>query len=197
MKKLATLVFIISVTAVAATAQGRFGIKGGLNFNSLKDVSQSVDDTWSKQTGHHIGLTYQAKIPFIGLGIQPELLFERRRSENSMGNTVNMDYLTLPINVQIGLDLLLFRPFIMAGPYLSYAIGKGDMLANVPWDDINRLDYGYMLGAGVDIWRLQVSGKYMWGQGKLQDAGSQPLLDGNSFDKAKMEGFHLSVAWMF
>lgn len=197
MKKLATLVFIISITAAAAMAQGRLGIKGGLNFNSLKDVSQSIEDTWSKQTGYHIGLTYQAKVPFLGLGIQPELLFERRSSENGSGNTINMDYLTLPVNIQIGLDLLLFRPFIMAGPYLSYAIGKGELLGNVPWNDINRVDYGYTIGAGVDIWRFQISGKYMWGQGKLQDAGSQPLLDRYSFDEAKMEGFHLSVAWMF
>lgn len=177
-------------------AQGRFGIKGGLNFNSLKDVSSNVDDTWKKQTGYHMGLTYQAKIPFIGLGFQPEILFVRQKTQNSLNQSLYLDYLTLPVNIQIGLDLLLFRPFVMFSPYISYAVGKGDMLSGQDWDSINRFDYGYGLGAGIDIWKLQVSGKYIWGLGKLQQAGSQPI-NGNTFKNAKMEGFQLSVAWMF
>ena len=41
-------------------SQGRFGIKGGLNFNSLKDVSDNASDTWNRQTGYHMGLTWSA-----------------------------------------------------------------------------------------------------------------------------------------
>lgn len=196
MKKLTTLFLLLSLATVPMWSQGRAGIKGGLNFNSLKDVSNNVDDTWNKQTGYHLGLTYQVKIPFFGLGLQPELLFVRQKTENSVNQSLYLDYLTLPVNIQIGLDLLLFRPFVMFSPYVSYAVGKGDMFSGQSWKDINRFDYGYGLGAGVDIWRLQVSGKYIWGLGKLQDAGSQPI-NGSTFKNAKMEGFQLSVAWMF
>jgi len=196
MKKIAILFLLMCLTTMPMWSQGRAGIKGGLNFNSLKDVSNNANDTWNNQTGYHIGLTYQAKIPFLGLGFQPELLFVRQKTENNINQSLYLDYITLPVNIQIGLDLLLFRPFVMFSPYISYAVGKGDMLSGQSWDDINRFDYGYGLGAGVDIWKLQVSGKYVFGLGKLQDANSQPI-NGTTLRNAKMEGFQLSVAWMF
>ena len=196
MKKIAILFLLMCFITVPMWSQGRAGIKGGLNFNSLKDVSNNASDTWNKKTGYHLGLTYQVKIPFLGLGFQPELLFVRQKTENSINQSLYLDYLTLPVNIQIGLDLLLFRPFVMFSPYISYAVGKGDMLSGQSWDDINRFDYGYGLGAGVDIWKLQVSGKYIWGLGKLQDLNSSPI-NGTTLRNAKMEGFQLSVAWMF
>lgn len=196
MKKIAILFLLMCFITVPMWSQGRAGIKGGLNFNSLKDVSNNASDTWNKKTGYHLGLTYQVKIPFLGLGFQPELLFVRQKTENNINQSLYLDYLTLPVNIQIGLDLLLFRPFVMFSPYISYAVGKGDMLSGQSWDDINRFDYGYGLGAGVDIWKLQVSGKYIWGLGKLQDLNSSPI-NGTTLRNAKMEGFQLSVAWMF
>jgi hypothetical protein len=198
MKKTTTLVLLLFLVAGTAWSQGRLGIKGGLNFNSLDDITSDTDATWNRQTGYHLGLTYQAKLPVLGLALQPELMFERKKSENMNAphQSLYMDYLTLPLNIQIGLDLLLFRPFVMVSPYISYAMGKGDFLSNASWDDINRLDYGYALGGGIDIWRLQVTGKYVWGLGKLQDATSQPI-SGETFKDGKMEGFQLSVAWMF
>ncbi len=198
MKKITTLFLLVCLTTVPMWSQGRFGIKGGLNFNSLKDVSDNVNDAWNKQTGYHMGLTYQVKIPFLGLALQPELLYVKQKSENVIDPThsISLDYLTLPLNLQIGLDLLLFRPFVMFSPYISYAVGKGNMLSNQNWDNLNRFDYGFGAGAGIDIWKLQISGKYIWGLGKLQDAGSTPI-NGDTFKNAKMEGFQLSVAWMF
>ncbi|MDP3437439.1 MAG: porin family protein [Bacteroidales bacterium] len=198
MKKIATIVILILLVSSSAFSQAKFGVKGGLNFNSFKDISGSVNDTWSNQTGYHFGVLIQTKVPIIGLGLQPELLFVRKGVENPdiPANSFYLDYLQLPINVQVGLDLLLFRPFIMVSPYISYAIGKGDMLENAEWDNLNRLDYGYGLGVGVDIWKLQVTGKYNWSMGKLQDATSTPI-NGTTLKNAKIQGFQLSVALLF
>ena len=198
MKKFATIIILMLLVSSAALAQGKIGVKGGLNFDSYKDISGSVNDTWNRQTGYHFGLLVQTKIPIIGLGFQPELLFVRKGVENQTDPTNNFyqDYLTLPLNLQVGLDLLLFRPFIMVSPYISYAIGKGDMLGNTDWDNLNRFDYGYGLGVGVDLWKLQITGKYNWGLGKLQDAGSTPI-NGTTLRNAKIEGFQLSVAILF
>lgn len=186
------------LVSASAFSQAKFGVKGGLNFNSYKDISGSVNDTWNNQTGYHFGVLIQTKVPIIGLGLQPELLFVRKGVENPdiPANSFYLDYLQLPINVQVGLDLLLFRPFIMVSPYISYAIGKGDMLVDTEWDNLNRLDYGYGLGVGVDIWKLQVTGKYNWSMGKLQDATSTPI-NGTTLKNAKIQGFQLSVALLF
>ena len=198
MKKIAVIVLGILILSASATAQSKFGVKGGLNFNSLKDISENVDNTWSKQTGYHFGVTYQFKVPVIGIGLQPDLLFVRQRAENSIGpnQSFYLDYLTLPLNIQLGLDLLLIRPFIMFSPYVSYAVGKGESFETAEWDDINRFDYGYGIGAGIDIWKLQVSGKYNWGLGKLQSAGDGAI-NGETFKNAKLQGFQLSVSIMF
>src|SRR3989339_1775456 len=193
MKKIAAVAILMLLISSSAFSQAKFGIKGGLNFNSYKDVSGNVNNTWNNQTGYHFGVLIQTKVPIIGLGLQPELLFVRKGVEDPdvPANSFYLDYLQLPINVQIGLDLLLFRPFIMVSPYISYAIGKGDMLVDTEWDNLNRLDYGYGLGAGIDIWKLQITGKYNWSMGKLQDATSTPI-NGTTLKNAKIQGFQLS-----
>ncbi|HBG25448.1 MAG: hypothetical protein A2X17_07330 [Bacteroidetes bacterium GWF2_41_61] len=198
MKKIAAVAILMLLISSSAFSQAKFGIKGGLNFNSYKDVSGNVNNTWNNQTGYHFGVLIQTKVPIIGLGLQPELLFVRKGVEDPdvPANSFYLDYLQLPINVQIGLDLLLFRPFIMVSPYISYAIGKGDMLVDTEWDNLNRLDYGYGLGAGIDIWKLQITGKYNWSMGKLQDATSTPI-NGTTLKNAKIQGFQLSVALLF
>ncbi len=197
MKKFITILMVVSLCNLTSHAQGRFGVKGGLNFDSVKDVSENVDDTWSKKTGYHIGITYQAKVPIIGIAVQPELLFMRNRAESDMipYQSLYIDNLVLPVNIQLGLDLLLLRPYVMVSPYISYAVGKGDMLSNTSWDDFNRLSYGYGLGAGLDIWKLSVSGKYNFGLGKIQSSG-EPI-NGTTLKNAKMEGFQLSVTIWF
>jgi hypothetical protein len=198
MKKITTIVILMLLVSASAFSQAKFGVKGGLNYNSYKDISGSVNDSWNNQTGYHFGVLIQTKVPIIGLGLQPELLFVRKGVENPdiPANSFYLDYLQLPINVQVGLDLLLFRPFIMVSPYISYAIGKGDMLVDTEWDNLNRLDYGYGLGVGVDIWKLQITGKYNWSMGKLQDATSTPI-NGTTLKNAKIQGFQLSVALLF
>lgn len=180
-----TLITFLLLFSGFARGQEHFGIKGGLNFNQFQDISDNVEESWSRKSGYHFGVTYLVKVPFMGLAVQPDLLFVRKRSENlaTPPQSLYVDYLTLPLNIQFGLDLLLFRPFIMVSPYLSYAVAKGDLLSATAWRDLDRLDYGYGIGGGIDLWKLQISGKYIWGLGKLQEA--------------KMEGFHLSVAWMF
>ena len=136
-------------------------------------------------------------MPIIGFAVQPELLFMRNRAESDMipYQSLYIDNLVLPINIQLGLDLLLLRPYVMVSPYISSAVGKGDMLSNTSWDDLNRLSYGYGLGAGIDIWKFSVSGKYNYGMGKIQSSGD--LINGRNLRKAKMEGFQLSVTLWF
>ncbi|MFA7211722.1 MAG: hypothetical protein WC110_09790, partial [Bacteroidales bacterium] len=77
-------------------------------------------------------------------------------------------------------------------------ISKGEFLDQVEWDDLNRFDYGLSLGAGLEIWKLQISGKYSWSFGKLADNGSIHIDSDNwKLDDANMRGFELSVAFLF
>lgn len=199
MKKISIcLTLMLLLVGSVGWSQTKFGIKGGLNFNSIKDLSTDVNESWNSKIGCHAGITAQFKIPVIGLAIQPDLLLMRQESEmtNQPDNTVTIDYLTLPLNLQLGLDLLLFRPYITVSPYLSYALQKDGILLDAEWKDLNRIDYGVGVGVGFDFWKLQVVGKYVWGFGTLQEAGANPI-QGISLSDATKEGFQLSLAIFF
>lgn len=220
MKKLITIVLALLVVSAASFGQTKFGVKAGLNFNTLTDVTQagSTNAAWDAQTGYHFGLAVQMKVPFLGLAIQPELLYNAIRtipdpsltyggpkptingefmSQNAveLSNEIRMDYITLPINFQFGIDLVLLRPFVVVSPYIQYAIQTGVVIEDQPIEDINRFDYGVGLGVGLDLWKLQIMGKYNWGLGKLQTATTTTWDE--KYQNAKLQGFQLSVAFLF
>ncbi|MCE5321501.1 MAG: PorT family protein [Bacteroidales bacterium] len=219
MKKLFTLVLALIIVS-ASFGQTKFGVKAGLNFNKLTDVTQggSTDEIWNSQTGYHVGLAVQFKVPFLGLAVQPELLYNTVKSSPTTPtllqinnplynggvisqpvalatNEVQMDYIMLPVNLQFGIDLVLLRPFVVVSPYIQYAIQSGARLESQPIDDINRFDYGLGLGVGLDLWKLQIMGKYNWGLGKLKSANNTTWNE--KYENAKLQGFQLSVAFLF
>lgn len=195
MKKLLTTLLALVIITAGASAQSRFGVKAGLNFNKVSNLGDlTANATLKNKTGFHVGVLYQFRIPFVGLAIQPELLYSQKAQNVSWqtnAGTASMDFIELPVNIQWGIDLLLFRPFIQVNPFISYAIGKGDVISDVEWDSLNRFDYGVGLGAGVEIWKFQLTGKYNWSLGKLSDDNLHGLGD------AKLRGFQVSLALLF
>lgn len=201
MKKFFSLAIALIVISSVAGAQSRFGIKGGLNFNTLENVTQagSINEAWKSQTGFQVGVLWQIKVPLLGIAVQPELLYSQVRTTTGLGNIsdIKMDYITLPVNIQLGIDLLLLRPFIFVSPYISYAVGKGGGFLEISqWDDINRFNYGVGAGVGLDIWKLQIVGKYNWDLGKLMSSQNNNSWD-NLYKNAKLQGFQISVGFLF
>ena len=204
MKKQLIVLTIMLCLGTVAFAQGSFVVKAGLNFNTLQDIKvNNVEQAWNAQTGFHAGIGAQYRIPLIGLSFQPELLYSRMRTGdpqevNDNSYKFRLDYLEVPLNIQWGINILFLRPYIFASPYVRYALAKGDWLTDVPWEDINRFDYGLSLGAGIEIWKLQVSGKYSWSFGQLAPGGSLHIdSDDWQLDDANFRGFELSVAFLF
>ena len=204
MKKHLIALTLMLCMGTAALAQGSFVVKAGLNFNKMQDIKiDNLEQSWNSQTGFHVGIGGQYRIPLVGLSFQPEILYSRIRTDiigevgqDSYG--FRMDYIDVPLNVQWGINILFLRPYVFAAPYLRYAVSKGDLLEHVEWQDLNRLDYGLSLGAGLEIWKLQVSGKYSWSFGQLAPGGSLHIdSDDWKLDDANMRGFELSVAYLF
>ncbi len=205
MKKLAIILSVFLLTAVSMKAQSGFGIKAGMNFNSMSDLEfNDLKRTVNRKTGFHAGLLYKIDLP-LGFGIQPELLYVQKGgsiadkfTESSAvsaytSGDFKMHYMQLPVNIQWGLDLVLFRPYIMVSPFLSYQIAKESNIKGMKWDT-EKLGYGVGLGAGLDLWKFQVSGKYNWDLGKV----SEFKWDGaDTFKGGKNKGFELSVAFIF
>ncbi|MCL2727111.1 MAG: PorT family protein [Bacteroidales bacterium] len=195
MKKI-TICILALFFAFGLSAQTHFGIKGGLNFSSHKDIkfkeggNSSV--SWNS-TGWHAGILVQAKLP-LGFAFQPELLYSVRKFDSKISTAnykFDFSYVELPLNLQWGIDLLIFRPYVFAGPYVSYLASMGGKAKE--WDGVKNLGYGCGAGFGIDLWILQITGKWNWAFGTLGDIGKSDIVFGSS----NLNGFQLSVGLLF
>ena len=210
------------VSAINADAQ-RLGVTAGANFTSMQNIDQS------SATGYFVGGIAQFKLP-LGLSIQPSLLYSAKVSE--VGSTalntlkMNVGYLELPVSVQWGPDLLVFRPFLDVTPYVGYALHSNiktvvddvdlgfDNLNNIKdaaMEDVkkgfqnmvNDLEYGLGLGAGLEVWRFQVICRYNWNFGplvKVTDSEVSEIVQNQIKDAVKGKNFggvSLSLTYMF
>jgi hypothetical protein len=170
MKKIIVILAVL-IVAINADAQIKLGIKAGLNvsdmsFSNRKGIGENLDNLYANRTGWHLGMAMKVKIPAFSLIVlQPELLFSTK-GFNGEGNRekLRLNYIEIPINLQCGFELGKVRPYAELSPYFSYLIGSNKAL-----DALNSWDGGVGLGVGIDIWKLQISGKYMWGFGKVGD----------------------------
>ncbi len=185
MKKL--LILLVSAAALllmspaGAFAQGRFGVIGGMTMSNAE--RQSLNR--STMNRFHAGVTFQMKLPF-GFSIQPALMYHVKGAKlggviqnTELNNTCDLTigYLELPVSVQWGPDLLLFRPFLDVTPYIGCGLNNRmdayiehylprDPVRN-DWSELNRFEYGLGLGVGIEIWKFQVIGRYNWNFGSL------------------------------
>jgi len=191
MKKI-VFTFFVLLFAAGLSAQTRFGVKGGLNFNSPKDIKfkevTTNSDTWNS-TGWHAGILLQAKLP-LGFAVQPELLYTVKHY-GSKNYKFDFNYVEFPLNIQWGIDLLLLRPYVFGSPYISYLAGMGGKAKE--WDGVKNLGYGCGAGFGVDIWILQITGRWNWAFGTLGDIKKSDV----NFEKSNLNGFQLSVGLLF
>ena len=210
MKKILLIAAILFAGLTAAEAKGGFGVKAGVNFptSSVKDIKEV------SPASYHLGVAYNLNIPLVGLSIQPALQYSLKQSaigvdtgvsalDNLTMEQVSMGYLEFMTSVQWGLDLIVARPFLDVSPFVGYALNGGGAIKDI-WtsDAVNKLDYGIGLGAGLDVWKLQVVCRYNWNFGNLMSS-VDTVENGNILDKYKMikggnfGGLTLSVAYFF
>ena len=198
------LLLLVAFLLVSVQGFSQFGIKAGLNFNTMGEINLDNIEKGSmdNKTGFHVGALYKMKIPLTGISLQPELVYTQ--NESTLGTKSNADIcdfkmkqLQLAASLQWGLDLILLRPYLQVAPYIGYVMGNKTSIKEMKWE-MDELRYGLGLGAGVDIWKLQVSGKYVWDMGKASEFDSSVIGIGSGLLKGKKDkGFQLSVAYMF
>ena len=162
---------ILAIAAVALAAllcsseinAQKFGITGGATFTSMQDIEAS------SKTGFNVGATAQLRLP-LGFSVQPSLIYNPKSAEvggDLVSTSMDVGYLELPVSVQWGPDLLLFRPFVDVSPFVGYGLNTSNWSeftgeVKNAWDYKNRWEYGIGLGGGLEIWKLQVVARYNW-----------------------------------
>lgn len=180
MKYFSKLTAIIGLTVVlvalphAAVGQDysssifKIGVKGGINFTTMSRFELGyISESVRNYTGFNAGVAFSFDLPVQGMTIQPELNYVSKGTmyRGPENFRFRADFIELPVNLQVGLDLILFRPYLMVSPYIGYAVYK--LPQEVEWSGINRFQYGVGIGGGVDFWRLQLQVKYNWNIGQL------------------------------
>lgn len=190
MKKTFLIVSLLVVSTVTAFSQ--LGIRAGVNMaNQIKSFdNQELNNAFhsSNLTGYQVGIVYQFNPAKGGSGMGLELgamfsqkggMFEFIKEKSQLLNSVlkgykELNYIEIPINARYKLNFGgVVGAYATAGIYGGVAIdGKttfesrlGDLKQAVDFDDfMNRVDYGFNLGLGVElIEKIQIG--FNWSQG--------------------------------
>lgn len=173
---LATMLF-----ATSASAQIKFGVKGGLNVTSMSLDSKVLDA--SNQAGFFIGPTVKFTLPIVGLGVDASALYDHRSAKvktdvidadtetKLLGEqTLKQDQIVVPINLRYGVGLGdAASVFLFAGPQFGFNVGdKEQKLWNQAADwKLKTSNFSINVGLGATLLKhLQVSANYNIACGK-------------------------------
>ena len=167
MKLLYSSCLFLMLFAISVNAQ-QLGIKGGFNYTG---VSSSEDLDLSHRNGFHLGVGFETPIlsPIhVGTGI----FYTRRGYKSSSAGrdgSVSIDYIDIPIDLMLKFKVLnLVGAYVSAGPFFSYGLtskvfdSNGILQNGYNRDeiDLNRIDSGINIGAGIDITNIRLSASY-------------------------------------
>ncbi len=187
----------------------KFGVKGGIDFISLdRFKAGEVSDAVRSYTGFSAGAVFSFDLPVQGMTLQPELNYISKGAkimkEGEHLTNIRVDYIELPVNWQVGLDLILMRPFVAITPYIGYALYHTP--ADMGWDHFSRFEYGIGVGGGIDVWRFQLQFTYKWNLSSimqpLEVASGDVVLDPSqelvqAVKDCSFRGFEINLAFFF
>ena len=174
-----------------ASAQIRFGFKGGVQVTSLKVSNHLLDS--ENTAGFFMGPTAEFTLPIVGLGVDAAALYTQsgcKVKEGHEGSTEQSKSIELPVNLKwsFGLGSTL-GVYLAAGPQFGFNIGEPDKY------DSKKCVVSANLGGGIKLFRhFQVGANYNWGLSKLADFRDPITHNGI---KVRKNGWNVSLAYMF
>lgn len=157
MKKICSIIILLTAMGLYAQDEGGFGIKAGLNYGSNGDISsagQTVADSPDEKIGYHFGIF--TKIDFGILYIRPELSYTVLNSEYD--NNVGLEVKKIDLPVLVGIEILgPLHAFV--GPSFQYILDTD--LENIDLEDVqNEFSIGMQIGVGLNLGKMGVDLRY-------------------------------------
>ena len=202
MKRFWALALALAVI-MPAMAQFRFGVRAGLNVNSLHFNKEIFDE--NNRAGFTGGVMAEFTVPIIGVGADLGVMYVRRNSQfmqtladkTTEVQNLNSDYIEIPLNIKykIGIPAIssILKPYIFTGPSFAFLTSKKH-IENFVHD--KSCDIAWNFGLGLEFFNhLQVGASYGLGMTKAFQAVN---LAG---DAAGIEGknryWTVTAAWLF
>lgn len=181
MKRFVTLLAVLLASVSVAHAQ--FGVVGGFT-SSYTSLDNKTLDNIKNVSLFHAGVAYKIKMgPLFAL--QPGLSYQMKGATmQEMISSVDIStlntksgFVELSLGAQLGVDLLVFRPFLLVEPFVGYQVysytdcGGSLSLADCQAylnDAKNKLEVGFGVGGGVELLNhLQLSVQWFMNAGQL------------------------------
>ena len=206
MKKILILVAAATASLVfASKAHAQFGVIAGLT-SSKVNATEAVKDA-KNIVLYHAGLTYKFDLG-AGFAIQPSAIYQVKGAKlSSIGDTsgdqMKTGFVEIPLSIQWGPDLMAFRPYVFAEPFIGYQIAtfnEGATFSNVSSDVMNKLEYGFGLGGGLEVAsHVQLSVQWFKNMGTMinDDKGQTGAEWWNKVKGKNFQGIKFSLAILF
>lgn len=207
MKKIIAVLLVAVMGIGVANAELRFGVKAGLNLNSLhlKDVKSNFDS--DNGTGWTAGVMAEYMVPAVGFGVDVSLMYTRMNADVNVfnedtdvyeGKLKNSNFLEIPINLKYRFSLpvvgSIIAPYIFTGPDLAFKLGKQTFkdlktrTCQVAWN----------VGVGIQFFKhLQISGSYGFGINNVVEKIGSEMVKPEDNIKAKNNYWTITAAYLF
>lgn len=196
------LVAAMLIMGQQANAQIKFGLKGGLNLNSMS-ISKDVLDA-SNQAGFYVGPTVKFTLPIVGLGVDASALYDYRSAkltnndDQSSSVTVKQQQIAIPVNLRYGVGLgSTASVYLFAGPQFGFNVGGNEnKTINWKWKDSN---FSVNVGLGLMLLQhLQVNANYniacgKTGEATIENAATKAIKNANG----RNNSWQLGLAYYF
>lgn len=170
-RRLLIVIVVALFAVVPASAQFRFGVKLGIQTNSLHFDSSTFDS--DNRSGFTGGVMTEFTVPVIGVGADVSLLYVHRNQriiDTGDGESVHkgLDYIEVPVNLKWRINIpvinKIVRPFITSGPSFAF-LTSGRAITDAVKN--RKVDTAWNVGGGVELLtHLQVAASYGFGMSK-------------------------------
>ena len=168
------LVMLVAVFGMGmAQAQFRFGVKAGLNLNSLHFNNVAKNFESDNSCGYTLGVMTEFQVPLIGLCFDLSAMYTRMNSEVEQiddDSNIGKNFLEIPLNIKykFGLPVVgnVFTPYLFTGPSFAIKLDKNSIDAL----KTKTCQVAWNVGLGFEIIKhLQISGSYGFGMNNIAD----------------------------
>ncbi len=149
-----------------ATADMRFGIKGGANVANVNgDFVDALGD-WKSTVGFCGGIFLELNFGRV-LTIQPEVLYTMKGTDTAEAGKLKFDYIEIPVLLKLRIPTGSVHPFVFAGPAFGFTLKaalEGSKLQEFP-----KSDFSAVFGAGLQLGNsIHIDARYTMSLQKLK-----------------------------
>lgn len=171
-RRIALALALVLTVAGTASAQFRFGVRAGIQTNSLHFDKSTFDS--DNRVGFTGGVMAEFTVPVIGVGADVAVMYAHRNLNVNDENTQEvverkgLNYIEVPLNLKWKVNVPVInnivRPYIFTGPSFAFLTSKR-AIANAVKN--KSCDVAWNVGFGVELFKhLQASACYGFGMTK-------------------------------